>query len=145
MKLINANGVYYDNDFEKWYFEDNEDFENAQVVDDNYIKENQELKQQLAEKEKEIEILTKQNKALVEEEDLLDKKLKELGVDCIEDLGKSQNQKAIELLQELLEKTQTLNLMVKSGHYVNEKQVKVVFEDAIIQKISELKGKVEDD
>lgn len=32
-----------------------------------------------------------------------------------------------------------------SDHYVNEKRVKVVFEDVIIQKISELKGKVEDD
>lgn len=99
------------------------------------------LETKLAEKEKEIEILTKQNKALVEEEDLLVKKLKELGVDCIEDLGKSQNQKAIEQLQELLEKTKTLNLMVKSDHYVNEKQVNVVFEDIIMQKISELKGK----
>ena len=58
---------------------------------------------------------------------------------------KEQNQKAIELLQELLEKTKTLNLMIKSDHYVNQKQVKVVFEDVIIQKISELKGKVEDD
>lgn len=53
---------------------------------------------------------------------------------------KLQNQKAIELLQELLQTTQTLNLMVKSGHYVNEKRVKVVFEDVIMQKISELKG-----
>lgn len=59
MRLINANKVYYDNDFEKWYFEDDEDFENAQVVDNNYIKENQELKQQLAEKDKEIEKLHK--------------------------------------------------------------------------------------
>lgn len=65
--------------------------------------ENKQLKQQLAEKDKEIEILTKQNKALVEEEDLLDKKLKELGVDCIEDLGKSQNQKAIEQLEKVKE------------------------------------------
>ena len=30
--------------------------------------------------------------------------------------------------------------MVKSGHYVNQKQVNVVFEDVIMQKISELKG-----
>lgn len=60
-------------------------------------------------------------------------------------IAKTQNQKAIELLQELLQKTQPLNLMVKSDHYVNEKQVKVVLEDIIMQKISELKGKVEDD
>lgn len=61
MKLINASGVYYDNDFEKWYFEDNEDFENAQVVDDNYIKENQELKQQLTEKDKKINQLSEEH------------------------------------------------------------------------------------
>jgi hypothetical protein len=59
MKLINANDVYYDNDFEKWYFEHDEDFENAQVVEDNYVKENQELKKQLSEKDKEIEQLRK--------------------------------------------------------------------------------------
>lgn len=53
---------------------------------------------------------------------------------------KEQNQKAIEQLQELLEKTQTLNIMVKSYHYINQKQVNVVFEDIIMQKISELKG-----
>lgn len=54
MKLINANKVYYDNDFEKWYFADDEDFENAQVVDDSYVKENKQLKEQLAEKDEEI-------------------------------------------------------------------------------------------
>ena len=53
---------------------------------------NQDLEMQLAEKDKEIEFLTKQNKALVEEEDLLGKKLKELGVDCIEDLYKIRHQ-----------------------------------------------------
>ena len=52
---------------------------------------------------------------------------------------------AVEQLEKLLEKTQTLNLTIKSDHYVNQKQVKVVFEDIIMQKISELKGKVEDD
>lgn len=57
MKLINTNNVYYDNDFEKWYFEYDEDFENAQVVDAGYVKENQELEQQLAEKDKEIKEL----------------------------------------------------------------------------------------
>lgn len=57
MKLINANDVYYDNDFEKWYFEYDEDFENAQVVEDNYVKENQELKKQLSEKDREIKEL----------------------------------------------------------------------------------------
>lgn len=56
------------------------------------------------------------------------------------DKDKEQNQKAIEQLQELLEKTKTLNLMVKSDHYVNQKQVNVIFEDIIMQKISELKG-----
>ena len=52
---------------------------------------------------------------------------------------------AVEQLEKLLEKTQTLNLTIKSDHYVHQKQVKVVFEDIIMQKISELKGKVEDD
>ena len=63
MKLINTNDVYYDNDFERWYFENDEDFENAQVVDDNYVKENQELKQQLVEKDKIIETLEKDIKS----------------------------------------------------------------------------------
>lgn len=59
------------------------------------------LNKQLAEKDKVILILEKQNKALSEEEDLLTEKLKELGVDCIEDLGKAQNQKALEQLTEI--------------------------------------------
>lgn len=99
-----------------------------------------ELKQQLAEKEKEIEklkiILNMQAVQVSEEQ-----RLSLINTNCIQ---YNQNQIAIEQLEKLLEKTQTLNLMVKSGHYVNQKQVKVVFEDVIMQKISELKGKVED-
>lgn len=59
MKLINTNRIYYDNDFEKWYFEDGKDFEDAQEVDDNYVKENQDLKQQLTEKDKQLAIREK--------------------------------------------------------------------------------------
>ena len=139
-RFENANGTWYSR-------ESCRDLTNEEVFEElrTELRQFADLEAKLAEKDKEIQFLTKQNKALVEEEDLLVEKLKELGVDCIEDLGKSQNQKAIELLQELLQTTQPLNLMVKSDHYVNEKRVNVVFEDVIIQKISELKGKVEDD
>ena len=103
------------------------------------VRENAQLKQQLAKKDKEIEILTKQNKALVEEEDLLDKKLKELGVDCIENLGKSQNKKAIEQLKKVKENIKKVPItdFDLSGNF--EKMYK---QDAIIQinnQIEELK------
>ena len=102
--------------------------------------ENQQLKQQLTEKDKRIEILSKQNKALIEEEDLLDKKLKELGVDCIEDLGKSQNQKAIEQLEEVKELFQYCWWSKINVYRFYDK-----FLIELDQQINELKWKVEDE
>ena len=58
----------------------------------------------------------------------------------IEELKQLQNQTAIAVLEKLLEKTQTLDVMVQSGHYINQKKVNVVFKDAIDQQIKELKG-----
>ena len=101
-------------------------------------KEFADLEAKLAEKEKEIEKYRNANMIVLGRRGQGKKHLMQIKIKEI------QNQKAIELLQELLQKTQPLNLMVKSGHYVNQKQVKVVFEDVIMQKISELKGKVED-
>ena len=53
---------------------------------------------------------------------------------------KEEYQTAIAVLEKLLEKTQTLDVMVHSGHYINQKKVNVVFKDAIDQQIKELKG-----
>lgn len=53
---------------------------------------------------------------------------------------KNQNQTAIAELEKLLKKTQTLDVMVQSGHYINQKKVNVVFKDVIDQQIKELKG-----
>lgn len=97
-------------------------------------KEFADLEAKLTEKEKEIEKYRNANMIVLGgrgqgKKHLMQIKIKEI-----------QNQKAIEQLEKLLEKTQTLNLMVKSDHYVNQKQVNVVFEDVIMQKISELKG-----
>ena len=50
------------------------------------------------------------------------------------------NQTAIDELEKLLEKTQTLDVMVQSGHYINQKKVNVVFKDTIDQQIKKLKG-----
>jgi predicted RNase H-like nuclease (RuvC/YqgF family) len=99
MRLINTNRIYYDNDFEKWYFEDDEDFENAQVVDDNYVKENQELKQQLAEKGKEVNKLKDNLKDLKEEisECYVD------GQDYIE-LREQKDKEIVKLKEQLAEK-----------------------------------------
>lgn len=99
--------VFYNDELGKWVIKDNKEMP---YLLDNYkscVRLNEfaekvdNLQSQLAEKDKVIIILEKQNKALVEEEDLLTEKLKELGVDCIEDLGKSQNQKAIEQLDKI--------------------------------------------
>lgn len=54
--------------------------------------------------------------------------------------NKEQNQKAIEQLEQLLKKTQTLDVMVRSEHYINQKKINVVFKDTIEQQINELKG-----
>lgn len=120
-------------DKEKNVFAGTQGFIEAQQLYEKHIAD---LEAKLAEKDKEIEklkiILNMQAVQVSEEQ-----RLSLINTNCIQ---YNQNQIAIEQLEKLLEKTQTLNLMVKSGHYVNQKQVKVVFEDVIMQKISELKG-----
>lgn len=85
----------------------NNDIQFKDKLRDYYLKIS-DLEAKLAEKEKEIKILTKQNKTLVEEEDLLDKKLKELGVDCIEDLGKETNKAKAEFAIQQLQRVKEL-------------------------------------
>lgn len=57
---------------------------------------------------------------------------------------KLQNQKAIEQLEQLLKKAQTLDVMVRSDHYINQKKINVVFKGTIEQQINELKGEKND-
>lgn len=115
----------------------------------NGHKENFELKQQLAEKKKETKKL----------ELMLDKVLTELHTNCysglnivhfkemmLNDLGGAAityNQDKIEFviaeLEKLLEKTQILDVLHQSGHYINQKKVNVVFKGTIDQRIKELK------
>ena len=47
----------------------------------------------------------------------------------------AEKQIAIDELEKLLEKTKTLDVMVQSGHYINQKKVNVVFKDVIDQQI----------
>ena len=130
-RFENANGTWYSR-------ESCRDLPNEEVFEElrTELRQFADLEAKLAEKDKEIEklkiILNMQAVQVSEEQ-----RLSLINTNCIQ---YNQNQKAIELLQELLQTTQPLNLMVKSGHYVNQKQVNVVFEDVIMQKISELKG-----
>ena len=66
---------------------------NKQFVDCQ--KENENLKQQLAEKDEIIDWQNEIVEGVKQEEELLAQKLKSLGVDCIEDLGKEHNQDKI--------------------------------------------------
>lgn len=124
------------------YFAVDEESEHIYNLGFNYKqkmdKQIADLEAKLAEKDKEIEKYRNANMIVLGRRGQGKKHLMQIKIKEI------QNQKAIEQLEKLLQKTQTLNLMVNSGHYVNEKQVKVVFEDVIMQTINELKGKVED-
>ena len=133
-RFENANGTWYSRGSCR-------DLTNEEVFEElrTELRQFADLEAKLADKDKEIEKYRNANMIVLGgrgqgKKHLMQIKIKEI-----------QNQKAIELLQELLQTTQPLNLMIKSDHYVNQKQVKVVFEDIIMQKISELKGKVEDD
>ena len=126
------------------------------------------LKQQLAEKDQAIEGLQEINKSLgqtcnndakeidrlrgqlAEKDELLRQKIGNMkSTDFIRMFVENgfmvrakeiDNQTAIDELEKLLEKTQTLDVMVQSGHYINQKKVNVVFKDTIDQQIKSLKG-----
>ena len=51
---------------------------------------------------------------------------------------------AIDELNKLLEKVKPLDVMVRTGHYINQRKVNVVFEEDIKRKIEELKGETND-
>ena len=94
----------------------NADRQNKEICETDIYplqEENEQLKQQLSEKN---EIIDWQNgivEGVKQEEELLAQKLKSLGVDCIEDLGKEHNQEKISFAVEKLEKVRHILL----GHY----------------------------
>lgn len=92
----------------------------------NYAEEIDRLNKLLSEKDKEIEAKAKALKFLI--------------TNCCNDC-KQKTEFAIDKLEKLLEKTQTLDVMVQSGHYINQNKVNVVFKEIIDQQIKELKEK----
>lgn len=94
------------------------------------------LKQQLIEKDKEITILKEvidKNKTGKFTSENVCNAISEFYEPLVKNM-------IIAELEKLLKKTQTLNVMVQSGHYINQKKVNVVFKDVIDQQITKLKG-----
>lgn len=118
------------------------------------------LKQQLAEKDKlinayadDLEKVANENADLVfklaEKDELLRGEIGSLKttdfirmcLDCgfMVDAKDKDNQEKIELLEKLLTKVTTIDVLHQSGHYINQKKVNVVFKGEIDQLIAELK------
>lgn len=97
---------------------------------DNAFKLIEELKQQLAEQKRVCDWLDNVLKEYAKQEELLSKKLKSLGVDCIEDLGKTYNQDKSLFCIEKLEQVKKL-IEEEYTYDVEESDYAVVYEDNI--------------
>ena len=113
---------------------------------ERFVERVKELEQQLAEKDEIIDWQNEIIEGVKQEEELLAQKLKSLGVDCIEDLGKEINQDKISLAVEQLEKVkEKINDCPITDYDTNKHFVKMYQRDAIRQldnQIEELKKEI---
>lgn len=94
------------------------------------VSANQELEQQLAEKDEIIDWQNEIVEGVKQEEELLAQKLKSLGVDCIENLGKYHDQDKISFAVSYLEVLKAF-IIDKEFYYLGEDYSTVYVEDII--------------